>query len=102
MIANADMTEPYQWIPSNATEVSAFYNHVRGLTDQDATLTLTDDPPATDHTVDAGNVSWSFDVSRANRHPHTSPNRHGSLPSCAAHLGGGQRYTDNCYWSGPR
>ena len=46
MIANADMTEPYEWIPSNAAEVLAFTLHVRGLTDQTATLTLTDDDPA--------------------------------------------------------
>ena len=35
----------YQWTPSNPAEVIAFANHVRGLTDQNATLTLTDDPP---------------------------------------------------------
>ena len=45
MIANADMTEFYQWTPTNSAEVIAFAQHVRGLTDQDATLTLTDDPP---------------------------------------------------------
>ena len=44
MIANADMTEPYNWTPTNSAEVIAFANHVRGLTDQNATLTLTDDP----------------------------------------------------------
>ena len=27
-IANADMTEPYEWVPSNSTEVIAFANHV--------------------------------------------------------------------------
>ena len=46
MIANADMDEPYLWTPSNSAEVIAFANHVRGLTDQTATLTLTDDDPA--------------------------------------------------------
>ena len=45
VIANADMTEPYQWVPTNSAEVIAFANHVRGLTDHNATLTLTDDPP---------------------------------------------------------
>ena len=45
MIADADMTEPYEWVPANSAEVIAFANHVRGLTDQNATLTLTDDPP---------------------------------------------------------
>ena len=43
-IANADMTEPYVWVPSNGAEVITFINHVRGLTDNNATLTLTDDP----------------------------------------------------------
>ena len=62
MIANADMSEPYSWVPTNSAEVIAFVGHVRGLTDQNATLTLTDDPASTDHAVDAGNVSWVFDV----------------------------------------
>ena len=44
MIANADMTEPYQWMPVNFADVIAFANHVATLTDTDATLTLTDDP----------------------------------------------------------
>ena len=65
MIADADMTEPYQWTPSNAAEVITFANHVRGLTDQDATLTLTDDPPATDHEVDGGNLEWGFELPEA-------------------------------------
>ena len=62
MIANVDMTEPYDWTPTNSAEVIAFANHVRGLTDRNATLTLTNDPASTDHEVDAGNVSWTFDV----------------------------------------
>ena len=45
MIANADMTEPYVWTPANSAEVMAFANHVRGLTNHDATLTLTDEDP---------------------------------------------------------
>ncbi len=45
MIANADMTEEYRWIPTNSAEVIAFANHVHGLTNRDVTLTLTDDPP---------------------------------------------------------
>ena len=40
-----DMTEPYSWTPTNSAEVIAFANHVRALSDQNATLTLTDDPP---------------------------------------------------------
>ena len=41
------MTEPYTTgLPTNSAEVIAFANHVRNdLTDQTATLTLTDDPP---------------------------------------------------------
>ena len=58
MIANADMTETYGWTPTNSAEVIAFTNHVHGLTNQNATLTLTDDDPAvapsfTDDTGDA-------------------------------------------------
>ena len=65
MIANADMTEAYDWIPTNSAEVIAFTNHVRGLTDQTATLTLTDDPPgpvnvAPSFADDTGNAqSWT-------------------------------------------
>ena len=44
MIANADMTEPYVWAPANSADVISFADHVRGLADQTATLTLTDDP----------------------------------------------------------
>ena len=58
-----DMTEPYGWEPTNAAEVATFYTHVQGLTDQDATLTLTDDPPGPrDHAVNAGAASWAFDL----------------------------------------
>ena len=42
MLADADMSEPYQWVPSNSSEVADFAAHVRGLSDQSATLTLTD------------------------------------------------------------
>ena len=45
MIANADMSEPYIWIPTNSAAVITFTDHVRGLSDRNATLTLTDDPP---------------------------------------------------------
>ena len=41
-IANADMTETYAWTPTNSAEVVAFVAHVKGLTDQDATLTLSE------------------------------------------------------------
>ena len=42
MIADADMTETYEWTPTNSAEVVAFVEHVKGLTDQDAMLTLSD------------------------------------------------------------
>ena len=42
MIADADMSEAYTWVPSNSAEVVAFVLHVKGLTDQDATLTLSE------------------------------------------------------------
>ena len=44
ILANADQTETYDWTPTNSAEVGAFVAHVRGLTDGDATLTLTDAP----------------------------------------------------------
>ena len=62
MLTGADVTEPYLWTPTNSAEVIAFANHVRGLTDHNATLTLTDDPPGTDHVVDAGDTSFAFAV----------------------------------------
>ena len=43
-IGGVDLMEPYSWIPANAAEVVAFDTHFRGLTDQTATLTLTDGP----------------------------------------------------------
>ena len=46
MIANADISEPYQWTPVNSADVIMFVAHVLGLTDRNATLTLTDDDPA--------------------------------------------------------
>ena len=62
MIANADMSEPYFWLPANSAQVIAFASHVRGLADHSATLTLTDDPAAVapafaDSTGDA--QSWT-------------------------------------------
>ena len=52
-IGNADMDEPYVWTPTNSAEVAAFANHVRGLTDHNATLTLTDAPATTVPSVPA-------------------------------------------------
>ena len=46
-IGNADMSEPYRWIPSNSAEVITFAQHIRGLTDNSISLTFTDDPAAT-------------------------------------------------------
>ena len=63
MIADADMTEPYEWTPTNSVEVIAFANYVRGLTDQTATLTLTDDPAtvAPSFADDTGNAqTWEM------------------------------------------
>ena len=66
-IADASMTEPYLWTPTNGVDVIAFANHVISLTDHDATLTLTSGgPPATqDHAVDGGNLSWGFTIPQA-------------------------------------
>ena len=44
-IADADMTEPYDWIPTNSAEVIAFAIHVRGLANTTTTLTLVDSFP---------------------------------------------------------
>ena len=64
-IANADMAEPYNWIPANSQEVIDFASTLSGLTNVSATLTLTDEPAVvtTDHTADAGDVAWTFAVS---------------------------------------
>ena len=79
MIANADMSDSYIWTPTNGAEVTAFATHIRDdLTDRTATLTLrgegTPPPPPTptDHAVDAGNVSWVFDIPQPTIR-HTSP-----------------------------
>ena len=50
-IGGSDTDEPYSWRPTNETEVITFAQHVRGLADQNATLTLTDDPPVPDRPV---------------------------------------------------
>ena len=65
MIADADMSEPYMWVPlASVLEVVAFVNHIRTLTDQTATLTLRGEGVAvTDHAVNAGDASWAFAVS---------------------------------------
>ena len=42
MIADADMSEAYTWVPTNGAEVVAFVLHIKDLTDQDATLTLSE------------------------------------------------------------
>ena len=57
MIADADMSEPYTWIPANSGDVTAFANHVQGLTDHNATLTLTDDPAITTIPLWVGDAS---------------------------------------------
>ena len=63
VIADADTSEPYNWVPSNALEVATFVGHIRGLTDQDGTLTLIGATPAVtvpafaDNTGDA--QSWT-------------------------------------------
>ena len=41
VLANADMTEIYQWTPTNSAEVVAFVLHVKTLVDQTGTITLT-------------------------------------------------------------
>ena len=55
-IADADMSEPYTWIPANSQQVIDFANHVRGLTDRSATLTLSLRVGG----VNAGDVTFAF------------------------------------------
>ena len=65
-IADADMTEIYQWTPTNSAEVVAFVLHVKTLADQSATLTLRGEgaePGPVDHVVNAGDASFAFTVS---------------------------------------
>ena len=56
MIADADMSEPYMWVPlASVLEVVAFVNHIRTLVDQTGTLTLRGEGVAvTDHVANAG------------------------------------------------
>ena len=91
MIADADMTEPYEWAPANSAEVITFANHVRSLTNRSATITLTDDPTAfapsfTDNTGNA--QSWtqntaigSITVPAADGEPTPTYAAIGSLPA---------------------
>ena len=62
MIADADMSEPYMWVPlASVLEVVAFVNHIRTLVDQTGTLTLRGEGAGvTDHVVNAGDASWTF------------------------------------------
>ena len=65
MLANADMTEIYQWTPANSAEVTAFVLHVKGLVDQTGTITLTGEGTATppvsvSFSVEAGDSTLSI------------------------------------------
>ena len=70
VIADADTSEPYNWVPSNALEVATFVGHIRGLTDQDGTLTLIGATPTVtvpafaDNTGDA--QSWTRNAAITN------------------------------------
>ena len=74
MIADADMSEPYMWVPlASLFEVVAFVNHIRTLTDQTGTLTLRGEGEAvTDHAVNAGDAAFAFDAPTTNSNPHPS------------------------------
>ena len=62
MIADADMFGALLLGSCQRRRSHSLRQPRSGLTDQNATLTLTDDPPATDHAVDAGAVSWTFAI----------------------------------------
>ena len=91
MIADADISEPYNWTPTNSAEVMAFSLHVRGLTDTNATLTLTDDPATVapsfaDDTGDAqtwemGTAITAITVPAATGTPTPTYAVEGSLPA---------------------
>ena len=102
MIANADMDEAYIWFPANSAAVTAFVAHVRGLTDQNATLTLTDDPPATDHAVDGGNLEWGFELPAATVTHTPAPTATVPARPSQPSLVVDSSYANNCHWSGPR
>ena len=80
MIADADMSEPYMWVPlASVLEVVAFVNHIRTLTDQTGTLTLRGEGVAvTDHAVNAGDASWAFAIPEptVTHTPAALPNDH--------------------------
>ena len=46
LFGGADATEPYNWLPSNSGEVTAFATLVRTLTDKTLTVTFDDNQPA--------------------------------------------------------
>ena len=64
MIADADMSEPYMWVPlASVLEVVAFVNHIRTLVDQTGTLTLRGEGTGvTDHVANAGDASFAFAI----------------------------------------
>ena len=60
------MAEIYQWTPSNSAEVVAFVLHVKDLTDQSATITLsgaaaTSTDVETDAALSIGTLSITVD-----------------------------------------
>ena len=92
MIADADMSEPYMWVPlASVLEVVAFVNHIRTLTDQTGTLTLRGEGVAvTDHAVNAGDASWGFAVPATHGHarPGSHERSHGQRWGCSFRVRG--------------
>ena len=62
-IGDADISEPYSWVPSNSLEVVAFVLHIKSLADQDATLTLRSDTEVPQSTVEIGSVDFPLTLS---------------------------------------
>ena len=53
-----DVTESYRWTPANSADLILFLGHIRGLTDQSVSFTLTDDPSeAAPHTPSAPTIA---------------------------------------------
>ena len=59
----SDSTEPYSWLPTNAVQVQAFRTVLLGLANRSLAVTFNDNSTTSAaHTVDAGGVSWAFDI----------------------------------------
>ena len=61
-IGGVDSAEPYVWTPANSDEVIAFADALRAAGASSASVTIRDFTPTVDHAVDAGGVTFAFDL----------------------------------------